>query len=56
MDDDAVMEILEKSPAYNRDKITADRVKRGDVSAALQRTASGPAKNKPNNHGQIISF
>lgn len=56
MDDDAVMEVLEKSPAYNRDKITVDRVKKGEIASALERTGSPAAKQNPNNNGQLISF
>lgn len=57
LDDDAVMEVLEKSPAYNRDKITVDRVKKGEIAAALQRSNSATSsKNGSSNSGQVISF
>ena len=50
------MEVLEKSPAYNRDKITVDRVKKGEIASALERTGSSTPKSPSGNSGQIISF
>ncbi len=51
MDDDAVMEVLEKSPAYNREKRVVDDLKKGVPNAPQQ-----PAGGSGSTSGNVISF
>lgn len=41
MDDDTVMEVLEKNPAYNRDKRVVDEIKKGASASASAPASSG---------------
>lgn len=53
MNDDAVIDILEKSPAFNRDKKTVENLRRGNISLDAPRLANN---GKPSPNDNVIEF
>lgn len=53
MNDDAVIDILEKSPAFNRDKKTVENLRRGNISLDAPRLSNS---GKPSPNDNVIEF